>query len=128
MALNVVLSPGMTVGALCGDNHDGQWSSRFSREIHATCAYVAGGFSSQQDHLEAVVSAADSECTVYDAIYREMNPAQLIRIAEVVGCPEKQVEQAYECGKKSYQRALSDGFGCSAACAKACVAIRTAIL
>lgn len=104
--------------------HYDYYSTLFSETIHATAAYRTGNYKSQQDHLEAVTDAQYDTRLASDLYYREMNPAQLLRIIENAGTPPRTVKKAFERGKSSFTSAIASGLSVSSACAKASAAIR----
>lgn len=128
MKANTTIGPDTTMSTfreyIRAHQHCDYYSEHFSKNVHATSAYRAGNYGSQQDHLTGVADAQDDDRLASDLFHHEMNPAQLIRIIEDAGAPASTVKKAYDAAKAAWNDALSQGFPVSAACGKACAAIR----
>lgn len=104
--------------------HIDYYSKEFSETIHATAAFRNGSFVDQQEHLQAIADAQPDSRLASGLYYREMNPAQLLRILEDAGVSQNELMRASKRGEEAYRTAIADGLPASAACAKACAAIR----
>lgn len=108
-------------------HHQDHYSSLFSEEIYSTTSYRVNDYSTQQQHLEAVLAAQDGNRLASELFYRSINPSNLLRIIEIAGAPSTTVKKAYERAVSAFTSAIAKDMNVSAALGKASAAIRRVV-
>lgn len=131
MLTNKIINEGTTISTFREyvqvHHHQDHYSSLFSEEIYSTISYRVNDYSTQQQHLEAVLAAQDGNRLAKEQFYSEKNPSNLLRIIEIAGAPSTTVKKAYERGVSAFTSAIAKDMNVSAALGKACAAIRRVI-
>ncbi len=132
MKANTIIDEGTTIGTFreyvqVHHHHQDHYSSLFSEDVYSTTSYRVNDYSTQQQHLEAVLAAQDGNRLAEDLFQRSMNPSNLLRIIEIAGAPSATVKKAYERGVSAFTSAIEKNMSASAALGKACAAIRRAV-